>query len=82
VLYNVVAVRDMRQLEGDDADLAMRSPGGVPQVSGAHHSDSRVPAVVAIAVRRVPRPGVAPQAVVGLASHVQGGRGGGVGERP
>lgn len=72
----------MRQLEGDDADLAVRSPGGVPQVSGAHHPDSGVPAVVAVAVRRVPRPGVAPQAVVGLAGHVHGGRGGVVGERP
>lgn len=82
MLYNVVAVRDMRQLEGDDADLALWSPGGVPQMSGTHHPDSRVPAVIAIAVRRVPRPGVASQEVVGLTSHVHGSRGGGVGERP
>jgi len=73
----------MRQLEGDDADLAVRSPGGVPQVSGAHYSDSRLPAVVAVAVRRVPRPGVAPKEIVGPACLVHGGRGcGGVRRRP
>lgn len=58
-------MRDMRELEGDDADVAVRSPGGVSQVSCAHHPDSGVPAVVAVAVRRVPRPSVAAQEVVG-----------------
>lgn len=71
VAFFIVAVCDMRQLEGDDADMAVWSSGGVPQVSGAHHPDSRVPAVVAAAVRRVPGPGVAAQEIVG-----RGGRGG------
>lgn len=55
----------MRELEGDDANVALRSPGGVSQVSGAYHPDSGVPAVVAVAVRRVPGPGVAAQEVIG-----------------
>jgi len=64
----------MRQLEGDDADVAVRSPGGVPQVSGAHHPDSGVPAVVAVAVRSVPGAGVAAEEVVGRAGRDRGGR--------
>jgi len=55
----------MRELQGDDADVAVRSPGGVPQVSGAHHPDGRVPAVVAVAVRRVPGPRVAAEEIFG-----------------
>lgn len=54
----------MRQLESDDGDLAVRTPGGVPQVSSAHHSDSRVQEVVAVAVRRVPGTGVAAEEIV------------------
>jgi len=65
-------VRDMRQLKGDNADLALRSSGGVPQVSSAHHPDSRFSEVVAVTVRRVPRPRVAPQKIVGPASRVHG----------
>lgn len=55
----------MRELEGDDADVAVRSPGGVPQVSGAHHPDGGVPPVAAAAVRRLPGPGAASEEVVG-----------------
>lgn len=55
----------MRQFEGDDADVAVRSSGGVPQMSGAYHTDSRVPAVVTVAVCRVPGPGFAAEEIDG-----------------
>lgn len=45
--------------------MAVRSPGGVPKVSGAHHPDGRVPAVVATPVCRVPGQSVASEAIVG-----------------
>lgn len=56
---------DMRKLEGDNADLAVWSPRGVSQVPGSNHPDGRVQAVVTAAVRRMPRPRVATQEVVG-----------------
>lgn len=55
----------MRELESDDADLAVRPPGGMPQMSGTYHPDGCIPAVVTVAVCRVPGAGVAVEEVVG-----------------
>lgn len=45
----------MRECKGDDADVAVRPPRGVPPVLREDDPDGRQPAVAAAALRHLPR---------------------------